>query len=397
MSAPRPVRSVYVHAPFCSRRCVYCDFAVQVEARPDPTFWLEAIGAEWALIAEGGDYPVPELHTLYVGGGTPTLLGADAMVHLSRRIPIAWGQDAEWTSEANPESLLPGLARAWRGAGVNRLSIGVQSFHEPALRWMGRLHGPEGARRAVATARAAGFDNISLDLIFALPAHLGRNWREDLEQALRLSPEHVSLYGLGIEPGSALGRAVRENREPVVDDARYAAEFLEAAEVLTNEGYEHYEVSNFARPGRRSRHNATYWTGEPYLGLGNGAHSFQDPIRRWNLRDWKEYRDRVLGGALATAGQEALTETQMRLERIWLGLRTSEGLLLEELDEPQRNAVRTWVDRGWAEVAAPRARLTREGWLHLDRLSVELDSSRAAGPGAESSLSRCEPLDSSDA
>jgi len=363
---------------------VYCDFAVQVEARPDPKFWLDAIAAEWALVRESGEYPISGLHTLYVGGGTPSLLGADAMKQLERHIPVQLEPGAEWTAEANPESLLPALARSWREAGVNRLSIGVQSFHEPALRWMGRLHGPDGARTAVASARTAGFENLSLDLIFALPGHLNRNWREDLEQLLRLAPEHVSLYGLGIEPRSALGRAVKEKREVPVDDGQYAEEFLEASDVLAKEGYEHYEVSNFARPGHRSRHNAVYWTGEPYLGLGNGAHSFQAPVRRWNLRDWKEYRDRVLAGASGAASQEELTEAQMRLERVWLGLRTSEGLRWDDLQEPQRDTARDWIVRGWARVSTGRVQLTPDGWLHLDRLSVELDSAAAEGSVTDS-------------
>ena len=270
MIAPQEVGSLYIHAPFCARRCIYCDFAVEVDARPDPGFWLDTISAEWAAVRRSGDFPISGLRTLYVGGGTPSLLGADAMARLLERLGSPLRPDAEWTVEANPESLEPALAHAWRSAGVNRLSVGVQSFHEPSLRWMGRLHGAPGAKAAVAAARAAGFDDLSIDLIFALPNHLGRDWRDDLDQVLELAPEHVSLYGLGIEPGSALGRAVREDREPGVDEAQYAEEFLEAAECLTEAGFEHYEVSNFALPGHRSRHNAVYWTGEPYLGLGNG-------------------------------------------------------------------------------------------------------------------------------
>ncbi len=350
-----------------------------MNAEPDPTVWLEAIAAEWHSVRREERFSVDEVDTLYVGGGTPSLLGDETMSGLLRCVDSPLAKDYEWTAEANPESLTPTLATAWREAGVNRLSVGVQSFQEDALRWMGRLHGPEGARRAMRAARRGGFTNVSLDLIFALPSHLKRDWRHDLEEAIRLGPEHVSLYGLGIEPGSALGRAVREGREPGVDDARYAEEFLEAAEVLSAAGYEHYEVSNFSRPGSRSRHNSVYWTGEAYLGLGNGAHSYCWPLRRWNLRDWSEYRDRAVAGALPLGGEEKLNEAETRLEGLWLGLRTREGVAIEALAGRQKALVRGWAQNGLAVRVEGRVRLTARGWLQLDRLAVDLDAARSNG------------------
>ena len=268
------VRSVYVHAPFCARRCVYCDFAVDVRRQGDLAGWLVAVAGELALVAAEGSLHLAErLHTLYVGGGTPSLLGPDAMAGLATVLDSDRLSDPgmEWTAEANPESFTGGVAAAWRKAGVNRLSLGAQSFHGPALQWMGRLHGPEGAGNAVRIAREAGFDNISIDLMFGLPGHLGRSWARDLERALELEPLHVSLYGLTVEAATPLGKAVRQGREKPVDEERYGDEYLQAAEVLTSAGYRHYEVSNFARPGGASRHNSVYWTGDPYLGLGNGA------------------------------------------------------------------------------------------------------------------------------
>lgn len=370
------VSSVYVHAPFCARRCLYCDFAVQVRRRGDAAAWLAALAGELRGVEAEGLFRLgDELRTLYVGGGTPSLLGAEAMAGLAdvigRERLLAPG--LEWTAEANPESLSGEVAEAWRAAGVNRLSLGAQTFHEPALRWMGRLHGPAGAVEAVAAARDAGIANLSVDLIFGLPAHLGRSWTEDLEKVLALDVPHVSLYGLSVETATPLGRAVREGREAPVDEDRYGEEFLEAARVLTGAGYHHYEVSNFARPGYESRHNRVYWGGAPYLGLGNGAHSYAPPLRRWNLRDWEDYSRMASPGAVAEEGREDLDAAAQRLERIWLGLRTSDGLPLEGLPAEARSTVASWAARGWADASGDDAVLTAEGWLLLDRLAVELD------------------------
>ncbi len=260
---------------------------------------------------------------------------------------------------------------------MNRLSLGVQTFHAPALRWMGRMHGPEGAAAAVRIARGAGFDNLSVDLIFGLPTHLGRSWRDDLDRVLALDVPHISLYGLSVEPATPLGRAVREGREAPVDEERYREEFLVAAGTLGAAGYEHYEVSNFARPGSASRHNRAYWSGAPYLGLGNGAHSYALPIRRWNLRGWEEYARMTVEGRSPEEGREVLDEEAERLERIWLGLRTSDGLALSGLGRGAAATAAAWAGKGLAVIGDGAVRLTPRGWLVLDRLAVELDAARA--------------------
>jgi oxygen-independent coproporphyrinogen III oxidase len=287
--------SAYLHVPFCTRRCSYCDFAVQAVSEPPTAEWLGAIQAELDLLTGERGWAVPlHLDTLYVGGGTPSLLGREAMDLLADRIRpyLSWdAHEVEWSCEANPESFSLAVAEGWRRAGVNRISLGVQTFHVPALRWMGRLHGPEGAVEAVRAARAAGFDNLSVDLIFGLPDHLNRDLEVDLARVLALEPEHVSLYGLTAEPAAPLGRWVAEGRERMPDEDRYADEFLLAHERLTGAGYRHYEVSNFARGDRESRHNRVYWSGSPYIGLGSGAHSYYPPLRRWNTRSWSAYRD----------------------------------------------------------------------------------------------------------
>ncbi|MCG6955638.1 MAG: radical SAM family heme chaperone HemW [Gemmatimonadetes bacterium] len=374
---PTRVASVYVHAPFCVRRCFYCDFAVQVRREGDAEEWLRALEGEMDVVRSEGLFELADtLESVYVGGGTPSLLGPTAMAGLAEVIGRGRlrSPDIEWTAEANPESLTPEVARGWREAGVNRLSLGVQSFHEGALRWMGRMHGPDGAIQAVRTAREAGYDNLSVDLIFGLPAHLGRSWRDDLERALELDVSHLSLYGLGVEPATPLGRAVAEGREAPVDEDAYGEEFLLAAELLRDAGYAHYEVSNFSRPGAESRHNAVYWNGAPYLGLGNGAHSYAHPVRRWNRREWNAYRDAAVAGVSPEEGREVLNDAAVRLERLWLALRTDLGLSIGGWSESPRALVEGWKRRGLAVVAESAVRLTARGWLVLDRLAVDLDT-----------------------
>jgi oxygen-independent coproporphyrinogen-3 oxidase len=384
---PNAIRSVYVHAPFCARRCFYCDFAVKV-ASADCDAWLSALSAEVRALEREGVFVLDEtLDTLYVGGGTPSLLGATAMEGLGTVLGETRirHSDLEWTAEANPESFTRDVATGWRRAGVNRISLGIQSFHAPSLRWMGRLHGADGARDAVRIGRAAGFTNLSVDLIFGLPAHLERDWERDLDQALSLDPDHVSLYGLSAEPATPLGRAVAERRETLPSEGRYEQEYLLAVERLEEAGYEAYEVSNFARPGFSSRHNSVYWSGEPYVGLGNGAHSYRHPVRRWNLRDWDAYRAGVEGSGsdtyragaeasgLAVDDQEELDAGKVRLERIWLGLRTNRGISLRDLPVSARDRAGRWGKSALAVAEGNVVRLTPRGWLVMDRLTVELD------------------------
>jgi len=373
-------RSLYIHVPFCTRRCSYCDFAVDPTAEPPAAEWLDSICTELKLIsAEQGWSDPLELDTVYVGGGTPSLLGTGVMASLRDRLfPHArWSGDAEWTCEANPESFSTEVARDWKAAGVNRVSLGVQTFHEPSLRWMGRLHGAAGAGRAVAEARAAGFDNLSLDLIFGLPTRLGRDWRDDLDRVVELEPEHVSLYGLTAETGAPLGRWVSEGREVLADEDQYAEEYLLAHERLTTAGMEHYEVSNFGRPGHFSRHNFTYWTGDPYLALGPGAHSFLPPVRRWNLRSWSAYREALRRDARPIDGSEVVDAAAAELERAWLLLRTTRPFRPDPRDATVQRLIRSWLESDLAETREGDIRLTPRGWLLLDEMAVALSSVRS--------------------
>lgn len=360
---------VYFHVPFCARRCSYCDFAIAVRRETPSAAYVGTVLREWAAWLE---HPVwaesPAVRTIYFGGGTPSRLDpADIAAILSRiRTDRPVEPEAEVTLEANPDDVTPAAARAWRAAGVTRLSLGAQSFSPEALQWMHRTHDPAAIGKAVEVAREAGLADLSLDLIFALPAEVPRSWGEDLDRALALEPDHVSLYGLTTEPHTPLARWTASGRVRPADDSRYAGEYLLAHSRLGAAGFEHYEVSNAARPGRRARHNSAYWRRAAYIGLGPSAHSGFGDRRRWNLREWVEYERAVGRGEGWVAGEEVLDPTAVRLERVYLGLRMLEGVPLEWVDEAQASA---WAAEGWAVLADGRLRLTAEGWLRLDALA----------------------------
>lgn len=368
-------QALYLHVPFCARRCFYCDFAVDATREPPVEDWIDAVTTELRRRLEHYGWSTPlHLQTLYVGGGTPSLLGEGAFSRLRDRWRDLVDFDGllEWTAEANPESFTAALAAEWAGVGVNRLSFGIQSFDPGVLQWMGRLHGPEKPAEAFALARGAAISNMSLDLIFGVPDHLRRDWAADLERAVQLGPEHVSLYGLTAEAGAPLGRRVAEGRERLADEDRYAEEYLLAHEALTAAGFDHYEVSNFGRPGRHSRHNQVYWSGRPYLGIGSGAHSFVNGRREWNHRAWSVYREAVRRGETGIEGSESVSGSDLRLEALWLDLRTHRGLDRSSLSPGADAAVAEWAARGLASESDGRVRLTPEGWLLLDELAVEL-------------------------
>jgi oxygen-independent coproporphyrinogen-3 oxidase len=323
----------------------------------------------WDIAATAAAQPTESIQTVYFGGGTPSHIdpgGIGTILEgIVRRRTIAVG--AEVTLEANPDDVSPARAAAWRAAGVNRVSLGVQTFDPSVLRWMHRTHAVEQVGPAVDALRDAGFDDVSLDLIFGLPAALGRDWERDLALAFALAPEHLSLYGLTVEAHTPLGRWTERGEVTPVDEGRYAAEFLAAAAALAREGYEHYEVSNAARPGRRARHNGAYWRRAPFLGLGPSAHSGFGRRRQWNLREWSAYERAVAEGRSTVEGVEQLTPEAVELEEVYLGLRTVDGLPAGRLPA---DTVAAWREAGWAVATSGRIRLTAEGWLRLDALAA---------------------------
>ena len=359
---------LYLHIPFCARRCSYCDFSIAVRRDIPAGQYVDAIRTELEMLG-----PVEPLDTLYLGGGTPSRLPAEAVTTLLqyalRHTPAPY--EVEVTLEANPEDVTPDNAAAWRGAGVNRISLGTQTFDDRVLQWMHRVHDAARARDAVRTLRAAGFENVSLDLIFAVPAELERHWARDLDEALALDPEHLSLYGLTVEPRTPLVRWIARGATAAPSDERYADEYLLAHERLSAAGYAFYEVSNAARDGRRSRHNSAYWNGRPYIGAGPAAHSFDGRVRRWNLSAWEAYRRVIEEGRSPVESEEVLSAEQQEMERVYLGLRTSEGLPLDSvrLRSPTLTALQ---GEGWLVENAGRLHCTVEGWLRLDALVAAL-------------------------
>jgi oxygen-independent coproporphyrinogen III oxidase len=311
------------------------------------------------------------LTTLYLGGGTPSRLGGEAISQIVSivRDRCTFESDAEITIEANPDDVTLQDAVAWKAAGVNRVSLGIQSFDDSVLRWMHRVHDSAAALRSFEVLRSAGFDNISLDLIFALPQSLERSWQRDLEAALQLVPEHISLYGLTVEPSTPLARWTERGAVTPSDEERYAGEFLLADSMMGAAGYEHYEVSNFARPGMRSRHNSAYWSGAQYLGVGPSAHSFDGESRSWNVNAYADWTARIARGESVIAGSELLTAANRLAEKVYLGLRTREGLPLSASDG---SSTAQWREKGWATVDGDVVRLTSEGWLRLDSLAAAL-------------------------
>lgn len=388
-TAPSDPVALYVHVPFCTRRCHYCDFAVTPSADPPIRDWLEALAEDLNQWQAELDTPrLPPLDTIFVGGGTPSLLGAAGMDGLRRLLEDRFPLDpdtVEWTAEANPNSLTSDTARAWREAGVNRLSLGVQSFDDRVLEWLGRSHDRSEATAAVERARAAGFENLSVDLIFGLPVEVPRSWRRDLEHALDLALPHLSTYGLTAERRTALGRWVSAGHVRMPDQEQYEYEYLTAAELLESHDLKQYEVSNFARSGYECRHNWHYWIGSEYLGVGPSSHSFVGGRRSWNVREWPAYRLAAVERRSVREGREEPTPQQRRLESLWLGLRTRRGIDLARHGLSER-AVATWIREGRAILAGGRLRLTPRGWLLLDELVTELSArdeeaehSRAAG------------------
>src|SRR5579875_941135 len=360
---------IYIHVPFCTARCGYCDFNTYVPTDPgQPPRFVEAALEELRLArAElGADRPVS---TVFFGGGTPTLLGAPALLRLLEGVAdtFALAADAEVTTEANPESVDPAMLRALRRGGFTRVSLGMQSSAPHVLRALDRVHTPGRAVAAAREAREAGFEHVSLDLIYGTPGETDADWETSLEDALSAGPDHVSAYALTVEPGTALAAAIRRGEARAPDDDAQARRYVLADERLGDAGLDWYEISNWAASEEaRCRHNLGYWRSYDWWGIGPGAHSHLDGVRWWNVRLPADYARRLRNGASPAAGREELTAEQRTLETVMLRLRTREGLELGVLGEAGRRALDEQVTSGRAVVVGDRVRLTRDGRLFAD-------------------------------
>ncbi len=431
------MRHIYVHVPFCRRRCSYCDFSIAVRKEVPAAGFVADIRKERELCVERGEWDDGPLETLYLGGGTPSLLPPEQLKQLAQLFDVSRGPVLEGTQssiaaqasrgrvktpengsrrsrlsqidsppmvlphnevtlEANPDDVASAAVRSWVEAGITRVSLGVQPFAPAILSWMHRSHTVQQSHSASGILKQPGAISVSFDLIFGLPEQLQHDFRQALELALELDPDHLSVYGLTVEPRTPLARWISRGSAAVATEGRWASEFLLAHDTLVAAGYEHYEVSNYAMPGQRAVHNRAYWTGMPYAGLGPSAHRFDGDTRRWNVAPWAEYHRRMSAQQDPTAECETLSAEQRRLEDVYLALRTSDGLSVEEIAELNQPMVRRASEMGWMErVVAPginpplpceggeagaaRFRLTPRGWLRLDAIIPALTTSAQGG------------------
>lgn len=375
-----PAWGLYLHVPFCQRRCPYCDFNTYAGQEELYAVYATALARE--LRAVGEALSRPRVRTLFLGGGTPTVLDPDDLARVLDAVQEAFtlDPDAEITSEANPGTVDQARFQALHGLGVNRLSLGAQSFDAQELRFLGRIHGVGDMYRAVEAARAAGFHNLNLDLIYGLPGQNPATWEESLRRAIALHPEHLSCYALTVEEGTPLAAWVKAGRMPPPDADLQGDLYARAREVLGAAGYEHYEISNWARPGRACAHNLIYWRNEPYLGLGPGAHACDLSRRWWTIRSPREYIRRVEAGESTVDGWETVDADLARAETMMLGLRlVQEGVerarfrerFGEDPLERFGKRIRRLVELGLLTVDEARVRLTPQACAVANRVFVE--------------------------
>ena len=353
---------IYLHIPFCKSRCKYCDFfsTTHLEKRSQ---YVDALLCEWQDRKHELHDPI---RTLYIGGGTPSTLDIDSLQLIVDSLQVNTVE--EITLEVNPGDVTEEKAAAWRKIGINRLSMGVQSFNDALLQLVGRRHTAQEARKAVAIAQAAGFDNISIDLMYALPSQTMEQWQNDVEEALQLGVQHISSYGLIYEEGTALTTLLEHGVIEAVDEDTEMQMYDYLVERLTANGYVHYEVSNFALPGRESKHNSSYWNDTPYLGLGAGAHSYDGQTRSWNISNLDQYIEQALSHRLQPE-KEKLTAEARHMERVMLGLRTNQGVAVEDINMAKAEV---HLQQGWLRQEGNRVIATTQGFHVLNRIIEDL-------------------------
>lgn len=364
-------RGVYVHVPFCEKRCYYCDFNTYTLERGDVDAYLKALGREIDLYRRRLADDPPVFTSLFIGGGTPTVLAPDQLKGLVDQLVGSFElvDGAELTCEANPGSADALKYAALAEAGVNRLSMGVQSLDDDLLRRIGRVHTAREAMASFEAAREAGFTNINVDLMFGLPGQSPGQWQDTLGRVMELGPEHISCYSLIIEEGTPFGRAHAKGELPLPSEDEELAMYEWAIDALQAAGYVHYEISNFARPGRESRHNTLYWRIHPYLGLGPGAHGYWDDVRYSNVRLPKEYAARLDVGTFPIATTESVDVDECMDDCMIFGLRLLDGVDRREfrlrfgmdITDVYGPQIEQLQGEGLIEVTAERVRLSRVG------------------------------------
>ncbi|HEX8550731.1 MAG TPA: radical SAM family heme chaperone HemW [Abditibacteriaceae bacterium] len=383
MSALFSTVGLYLHVPFCARRCPYCDFAVTPNARPALVAdYIAALHAELQrTLAEHARTDARPISTIFFGGGTPTELAPEELGAFVQQVRdnATLAVDTEISLEGNPENLDQAKLAALRAVGFNRLSLGAQSFDDQALQTLGRVHRAADIERVFSQARAAGWNNISLDLIYAVPGQSRASWRETLRRALALEPEHLSAYALTIEGETNFARRLERGELIPLDDDAHADLMQDADEATAEAGIARYEVSNWAQTGRECRHNQNYWRGGDYLAAGCGAHGHCNGVRWWNERDTKSYVLKVLSQESARAGEEILTARQRWNEIVMLGLRTRDGVAVSLAEKFGFDARSEWngalsnlVERGVVRDKDDRLVLAPEAWAIADAVAARL-------------------------
>jgi oxygen-independent coproporphyrinogen-3 oxidase len=325
----------YIHIPFCLKKCGYCDF-YSTRAEPGQiTAFLHACADEIELYRDHQIFSQVEFQTLYLGGGTPSLLSARQINELIEKLykNFSFENDFEFTIEANPETISLAKLKTYRSIGINRISIGIQSFSDPELKILDRVHSASQAVKSIEWAFQAGFENINLDLIFAIPGQTVRQWQDNLKKTIAFSPQHISVYCLTIEPGTAMDQQIKTRQLEKIEEEIEREMYLWNIDSLHAAGYEQYEISNFAHPGHECRHNQMYWNGSPYLGIGPSAHSFWERHRQWNVASIHEYSGVVSQGKKPIRDSEELSATQTMLEFVYLNLRTTQGIDIHQFEE----------------------------------------------------------------
>jgi oxygen-independent coproporphyrinogen-3 oxidase len=372
-----PMAGIYIHIPFCKQACHYCDFHFSTSIKYKDEL-LQALTKEIKL--QKNYLNGETIETIYFGGGTPSLLTEAEISLLINTITdlhtVASG--AEITLEANPDDLDKNKVRALTQTPLNRLSIGLQSFFDEDLQWMNRAHRGEEAETAVKRAQDAGFENITVDLIYGYPLLTDKKWNYNLDKVFEFEVPHVSAYSMTVEPRTALASFIKKKKEPAMNDEQSAAQFIYLADAMQQHGFEHYEISNFCKPGHYSRHNSNYWKGVKYLGIGPSAHSFNGETRQWNVANNAKYTGELTDGKIP-AETEVLSETDRLNEYIMTSLRTQWGLDLDKLNsiakgsdtELLKNAPE-FFEKGYIEQQNRIIRLTPTGKLYADHVAGEL-------------------------
>lgn len=370
---------LYIHIPFCVRKCPYCDFNTFPLERGAVRKFLSAVKSELQLLAR--EFSPPLLDTVFIGGGTPTVLSGAQLSELMECVAQSVGlaEGAEVTVEANPGSVTVNGLRAMVGSGVTRVSMGVQSFSDEMLQRIGRNHTVRDVYASYEAIRSAGIENVNFDLMYALPGQSVADWEHTLSQALSLQPEHFSCYSLIIEEGTPFAILHRRGELDVPEEDDEARMYELTVEAMAHAGYDHYEISNFARPGYRCRHNLLYWRNQQWLAAGPGAHACWKGVRFWNVPALDAYIEAIEGGRLPVEGSELRNLDDQMDETVMLALRLTEGLSLAEwtsrfgrdLSEVYGDTVARLTEWGMLETRAGRLRLTSRGRMIGNRVIAE--------------------------